>query len=606
MRSAVAPLSLSACGVRRGLRFAASNPHRKIARVLTASRVSVLSVAGFVLGAFVVFARLGELPLLDPDEGRNAAIAKEMATNESLIVPTYNQLPYLDKPALYFQWVRLSIDALGPSELAARLPSAMFGFATLVMVYGFCRHAYSNAVAAMSVVVLATMPLFQAFSRIVIFDIALTFFVCGAVFAGFMAENRAGGTSKWLHRGGAACAGVATLVKGPVGFILPSLVLVGWALIERRPDAVRRWFSLANVVLFIAVVLPWFIAVSLERPDFPRYGLVHESLNRFTRDTFERGGPFYYYLPVLVAVCSGWSCLFLEGAWLAWRRRSASTPADRLLLCWVVVVPAFFSLSQSKLPGYVLSAVVALAILTARLVIDAARDPNGSSIRAMRRGLWVLVASGGLGLVWLTVEIARPGTLSSMVGIRSAEYDVMSAQFSHFVPSLALTVTAAVVALVSRKLVAAVVSFGLLPVSLIVLSFDGWRAYAEAHSSRELASSIRALAPAESTIVCLECFPPGLAFYSSLPLRLVTEDGTEMTSNYIPVFLSQPDPWPREVIHMSRFTALLSGTRGAVILLAKRDRWAALDRVARARNKRVHELSEKFRAVVLPPRHAES
>ena len=117
----------------------------------------------FLFAGVLIFGRLGSLPLLDPDEGRNAEVAREMATTGRWLVPTYNGLPYLDKPALYFGLVAVSLKSLGNSELAARLPSAFFALALLVLVYRFSRREYGTRAGALAVVIVAAMPLFQAF-----------------------------------------------------------------------------------------------------------------------------------------------------------------------------------------------------------------------------------------------------------------------------------------------------------------------------------------------------------------------------------------------------------------------------------------------------------
>ena len=102
-----------------------------------------------VLAVVVVFAslclRLGHLPLLAPDEGRNAEIGREMKESGAWLVPTYNGVVYLDKPALYFKIVALSLALGGNNETAARLPSALFGVGLVLMVFAFCRKAHGCA-----------------------------------------------------------------------------------------------------------------------------------------------------------------------------------------------------------------------------------------------------------------------------------------------------------------------------------------------------------------------------------------------------------------------------------------------------------------------------
>src|ERR1700722_7371989 len=123
-----------------------------------------------------LFFRLGSLPLIQPDEGRNAEVAREMKESGAWLSPSYDGMTYLDKPAFYFKAVAFSLAAFGDNETAARLPSALFALALLAITFAFCRHAYGTRCAILAVIVVTTMPLFIVNSRIVIFDIALAFF----------------------------------------------------------------------------------------------------------------------------------------------------------------------------------------------------------------------------------------------------------------------------------------------------------------------------------------------------------------------------------------------------------------------------------------------
>src|SRR5215469_12426205 len=164
--------------------MAASNSSTLVPQTPTAMFLIALAVIWFAL-----FFRLGSLPLIQPDEGRNAEVAREMKESGAWLSPSYDGIAYLDKPAFYFKAVAFSLAAFGDNESAARLPSALFALALLAITFAFCRHAYGTQCAIWAVIVVATMPLFMVNSRTVIFDIALAFFVSAAIFAGFRAEE---------------------------------------------------------------------------------------------------------------------------------------------------------------------------------------------------------------------------------------------------------------------------------------------------------------------------------------------------------------------------------------------------------------------------------
>ena len=289
-----------------------------------------------------------------------------MAASGAWLSPSYNGIAYLDKPAFYFKTVALSLALFGDNETAARLPSALFGLALLGLVYGFCRHVHGRRCAVLAVIIIATMPLYIINARTVIFDIALACFVAAAIFAGYLAEMRAGTARRNWHLAGALAAGLATLVKGPVGFLIPGLVLLVFYRVSGQSGAWRRFFAPLNLLVFFGVTLPWFVGLSLQHPDFPHYGIIEESFHRFTTVQFHRTQPFYFYGVIIALLFLPWSFILPGAALAAWKQQWFKSPADRLCLVWTVVVVIFFSLSKSKMPGYILSATVACGILVAR------------------------------------------------------------------------------------------------------------------------------------------------------------------------------------------------------------------------------------------------
>src|SRR5260221_10029192 len=120
------------------------------------SSVRVLVLLAFAVSAFMIFAGLGKLPLMQPDEERNAEVAREMKQSGNWLIPTYDCLPYLDKPSFFFKTVALSFSTFGETSAAARLPSALFGFGLLAMLFCFCRRAYSARTAALAMLVVGT------------------------------------------------------------------------------------------------------------------------------------------------------------------------------------------------------------------------------------------------------------------------------------------------------------------------------------------------------------------------------------------------------------------------------------------------------------------
>src|SRR5204862_4987553 len=135
---------------------------------------------------------LGGFPLLDPDEGRNAEVAREMALTNDYVMPRLDALPYLDKPIVYFAAEAAAMEVLGPTETAARLPAYLFTLATAAFVWWFARRIWTASEATIAAIVTLATPLTVAFSRTVIFDSALARFVTVAMGCFYLAiEERA-------------------------------------------------------------------------------------------------------------------------------------------------------------------------------------------------------------------------------------------------------------------------------------------------------------------------------------------------------------------------------------------------------------------------------
>jgi len=186
-----------------------------------------------------------------------------MKESGAWLVPTYNGVVYLDKPAFYFKAVALSLALNGNTEAAARMPSAVFGVGLVLLVFGFCHKVHSTRCGLLAAIIVGTTPLYLVNARTVIFDIALAFFVCGAIFAGYLAEAAEGRARRGWYLLGALSAGLATLVKGPVGFLIPVLVLLVFNRVEGRRGAWKRLFAPLNLLVFLGVTLPWFVGLCL-------------------------------------------------------------------------------------------------------------------------------------------------------------------------------------------------------------------------------------------------------------------------------------------------------------------------------------------------------
>src|SRR5262245_47613635 len=181
-------------------------------------------VCGFALLAVVAVPylyALGRWPLAEPDEGRNAEVAREMLELGWWSVPHFNHLPYLDKPTMLFWLMAGTFATVGVNEFAARLPAAVSAVVTVALTYALAREVTDRSRALLAAAIMATAPMVLVFGRLAIFDMPFTAFVTLALWCLVRARMRGGGV--WLVPVAGLAMAAATLTKGPVGVALPIL-----------------------------------------------------------------------------------------------------------------------------------------------------------------------------------------------------------------------------------------------------------------------------------------------------------------------------------------------------------------------------------------------
>ncbi|MFQ5718360.1 MAG: glycosyltransferase [Acidobacteriota bacterium] len=317
------------------------------------------------IAAILLFSHLG-YPLIDPDETRNAQIAREMLDSGDLVVPTLHGQPYLDKPPLLYWLTAASYRLAGPGEASARLPSALAAFLTLLVVYGLGRRLVGRRAAGLGAVVLLTCVGFAAAGRFLIMDALLTLFTTTLLLASCLALGKNRVRWRWWLLAAIAC-GLGILVKGPVIAILCLVPLAAhlWLTRDRTGPALHHWAIFAGVSG--AVCVPWFVMVSSRQEEFLHHFFWQHNIQRFVSG-FVHQEPWWFYAPALVLMMAPGAVLLpavglFLGSKTAAVRRARTREMGYLLLAaaWII---GFFSLSASKLPTYILPALPPLCLAT--------------------------------------------------------------------------------------------------------------------------------------------------------------------------------------------------------------------------------------------------
>ncbi len=396
----------------------------------------LLPLGLLLLAGFLFFTRLGAVGLFDADEPAYAVAAREMRESGDWVTPTFNGQPRFDKPILFYYLLVLAYEAFGVNEFAVRFWPALGGVILTLVVYRLgLRHA--PAAAGTAALVFLLSPLTWVMGRAAVTDMLLTLCLtgCMAFLYGLLrAEGEAAGRRCWL--GAAACSALAVLVKGPVGLVLPGLVLVAYGLLTKRLGrALRRPGLLPAAALFCLLVLPWYVLVLRANGwAFVEGFLVKHHLVRYTGEVSGHGQPFWFFVPVVLVAFFPWSAFLpaalvrvfgrrrgaggqgREGAGESdaatipqsairnpqWRAPNGATEWERFCAVWFAVTFLFFSGARTKLPSYLFPAFPALAFVLAGWF-----DDGGVVRRAWRWGAGLLavlglaLAAGAAAVPWI-------------------------------------------------------------------------------------------------------------------------------------------------------------------------------------------------------------
>ncbi len=349
---------------------------------ISRTRADWLLLAGFC--GFLFFFGLAFFGLIGADEPRYAQVAREMLARHDWITPTLGGKPWLEKPPLYYWQAMLAYSIFGVSDWAARLPSAVDATLMVVATYLFLKR-FRPGFQLDGALMAASAAGVVAFARAASTDmpLAATFTIAMlAWYAWYESESR-----PYLALFYCFMA-LGMLAKGPVAPFLAGTVIAIFAGSRRDYRLIGRMLWGPGILLFCAVALPWHAAVQIKNPEFFRVFILQHNLARFGTNLYHHPEPFWYFVPVTLLGLIPWTVFvaasFLEAVRRWWTDRRQVLRSENalnvFLLIWLFVPVLFFSLSKSKLPGYIVPALPAGTMLLADYVRRHVADGESPSI----------------------------------------------------------------------------------------------------------------------------------------------------------------------------------------------------------------------------------
>ena len=353
------------------------------------------------------FHNLGALGLVGPDEPRYAWIARDMQETGDWVTPRLYGKPWFEKPPLYYWGAALSFKFFGVSETSARLSSAISALLSTLALAWLALRLYGAKTARWLLLLLPTTVGMIGFSHAAATDMPFAAMLTIAmVFAAQLlnlvpSSNQQSEQANPHQRARRSFTsftsstsftsftsfffgfflGLATLAKGPAAIILSGGAVLLWAVFTNRWRDAFRCLHPVAIASFCLTAFPWYILCARRNPDFFRVFIIEHNFNRFLTPEFQHIQPFWYYVPIFLFGVFPWIFFhaFAKLEFLAnWIDKLPETSSQGFLLAWAGFTFLFFTLSKSKLPGYIMPAILPMALLMANSAASVTKDPRRS------------------------------------------------------------------------------------------------------------------------------------------------------------------------------------------------------------------------------------
>ena len=483
--------------------------------MIAPNKLKRFAIMVILLCAVLWFGMLGQRDLFDPDEGRYAGIPAAMVATGDWLTPRLNDFKYFEKPVLQYWGTAVAFKIFGKSNASARLWTALLGFSTALFSMLVAFRLYGARPALYTFLLSISYLMVVAFGHYLTLDMALSAFLVmgiGSLVIAHSSRTDEGRTRNWMLAGWAALA-LATLTKGLVAIVLPAAAVVVYSLWQRDWELWKKLHLFKGVLLFLLITAPWFVMVSIANPEFPEFFFIHEHFDRYTSDVHSREGPLYYFIPVLMLGVS--PCLFtslrsLVSSGFKWPpAKPGQFDPDRFMWTFVVVTFCFFSLGQSKLPGYILPILPIIAVISGGQIV--ARG-------AVMADRWVMLFLGLLFAVGaFSIEL-----------LASNHYPAEQwASYRPWIIGSGVLYLLSFAVLSIRKIdrLPAFAGVAVLSLAAGLLIVSGANSLAESRSSKVIADIISETLPAGVPVFSFQYYPEAAVFYLGRPVTIVEYEG---------------------------------------------------------------------------------
>ncbi len=357
-----------------------------------------------VLASLFFFFGAGKIALLGPDEPRYAEVAREMFASGDYISTRLCGCLWFEKPVLFYWLTAASYHLFGVNEFAARFASGFTATITMLVVYFALSRAVSTQLASLASLALVTSGIFIAYSHAATPDMSLTMAMTIAILAGFLATKSKGRAASGFMVLSFAAMGLGFLAKGLVAIVLVTAILLIYFAIAGRLRFLSWRYLPIWIMVFLVVAATWYLPVTLKHGwQFINDFFIEHHFRRYLTNTYGHPQPIYFFGFIAMAGVLPWTFFLIPAVARIRSLNPRMSERDSLLTLawiWFFIPLIFFSISESKLPGYLLPVFPALSII---LGAELERLLNGERTQILKISAWltaVTMVGMASGFIW--------------------------------------------------------------------------------------------------------------------------------------------------------------------------------------------------------------
>jgi 4-amino-4-deoxy-L-arabinose transferase-like glycosyltransferase len=468
--------------------------------------------------AVIWFSNLEYRKLIKPDEGRYAEIPREMVASGDWVTPRLNDLKYFEKPPLQYWTTAIAYTVLGEHQWTSRLWTGLTGFAGILLVWFAGSRLFGREAADYAAMLLGGSFLYAAMGHLNTLDMGVTFFLMLGIVSLLFGQNDLDKKKQrnWMILSWAAL-GLAVLSKGLMGLVLPGAAMFFYIVAQRDLSVLKRMHWLPGLAVFFIITAPWFYLVMKANPEFFHFFFIHEHFERFATKVHDRYQPWYFFIPIMLVGMLPWTLVMFDTLLRSWKNGARAVNVFspvRFLFVWSVFIFVFFSISDSKLPSYVLPIFPALALLMGKQLVET----------DARKLFWLVapilpLTLLGLGLAPFTAKLADTPLQVQVYG-----------EYSSWLIAASLVLTSGVVialVLLRRSQVGretkpvAILALSLSFLIAVLLATSGYNTIAKERSAYLVADAIRPYVKPSAPIYSVGDYEQTLPFYLKRTFTLV-------------------------------------------------------------------------------------